>query len=94
LYCAASDVSIDFLIRFLELFSGDDSLTVGTEVTWSGKHDLVPPGTIGKIIEIRDDGKVIVAFPKGNIPIPASHLTRVGPSEGHAARRRTVTMDL
>lgn len=35
-------------------------LVVGAAVTTSNEHELVPPGTVGEIIDIRDDGKRVV----------------------------------
>jgi hypothetical protein len=48
---------------------------VGDAVTWSGEHELIPAGTVGKVLEIRDDGKRVVEFPGATKAIKTMALT-------------------
>ena len=40
-------------------------LVVGVVVTWTGADDDIPAGTVGEVVEIKDDGRRLVRFPAG-----------------------------
>jgi hypothetical protein len=66
---------------------------VGDKVTWSRQHALVPAGTVGKILEIRSDGKRVVEFPGATYAITTSSLTAAAPPNVFAIMNNLVHAD-
>jgi len=53
------------------------TLVVGDRVIWSDEDELIPRGSIGEIVEIRTDGKRIVAFANATKPIKPQNLSPI-----------------
>ena len=49
-------------------------VSVGSRVVWSGQDDDIPRGTVGEVTGVKENGSILVKFPKGQWAFPGSAL--------------------
>ena len=61
------------------------SVAPGKKVKWLKDSSTIPPGSIGVVTRIQDDGKVMVTFPEGSKSIRPKDLVPAGTDIGGPA---------